>query len=90
MVLKQVQEFVGVQVAVDEKNFVWDQDTEHYCVIGPEDLDAKCMGSSKQRSKEFQINQETRIKLERIFSSVQKDLNDIVGDELFDDWELDL
>jgi len=52
MVLKQVQEFVGVQVAVDEKNFVWDQETEHYCVIGPEDLDAKCMGSTKQRSKD--------------------------------------
>ena len=88
MVLKQVQEFVGVKVAVDEKNFVWDQETEHYCVIGPEDLEAKCMGNSKQRSKEFSINQETQIKLERIFSSIQSDLDDIVGSELFSQWEL--
>lgn len=90
MVVKKIQEFVGVPIAVDEKNFVWDQETEHYCVIGPEDLDAKCMGSSKQRSKEFTVNQETKIKLSRIFSSVQQDLNDIVGNELFSDWELNL
>ena len=90
MVLKEVQEFVGVQVAVDEKNFVWDQETQHYCVIGPEDLDARCMGSSKQRSKDFQINEETRIKLERIYSSIHKDLEDIVGTDLFSDWDLGL
>ena len=33
-VLKQVQEFMGVPVAVDEKNFIMDEESGHYCIIG--------------------------------------------------------
>jgi hypothetical protein len=89
-VLQKVQEFVGVQVVVDEKNFVWDKGSEHYCIIGPEDLTPKCMGSRKQRSKEFTVNEETKIKLTRIFSSIHRDLSDIVGKELFKSWDMDI
>ena len=33
-ILKQVQEFMGVPVAVDEKNFIMDEESGHYCIIG--------------------------------------------------------
>ena len=33
-VLKQVQEFMGVPLAVDEKNFIMDEESGHYCIIG--------------------------------------------------------
>ena len=33
-ILKQVQEFMGVPLAVDEKNFIMDEESGHYCIIG--------------------------------------------------------
>ena len=45
-VLKQVQEFMGVPVAVDEKNFIMDEESGHYCIIGKKHTIARNRKSS--------------------------------------------
>lgn len=85
-VLKQVQQFMGVPLAVDEKNFIMDEESGHFCIIGPEDLEPHCMSSSKNRSKDHEIKKETHIKLSRLYKALKPDLEDLVGIYQFADW----
>lgn len=85
-VLKQVQEFSGVPVAVDAKNFVIDEETGHFCILGPEDLEPRCLSVKKNRSQDHTINFETSVRLSRIYKALKTDLEDIVGQQQFADW----
>ena len=62
-VLKQVQEFMGVPVAVDEKNFIMDEESGHYCIIGKKHTLAR---NRKSSTSNRTLNQrETNPKLSR-------------------------
>jgi hypothetical protein len=88
-VLRITQEFIGVPVAVDAKNFVVDEETGHFCILGPEDLEPKCLASKKNRSQGHTINRNTEIKLARIYKALKPDLDDLVGPYQFADWTYD-
>lgn len=82
-----VQEFLGVPKAVDPRNFFWNNETGHYCVMGPEDDEPHCGNAkNKNRSSNFEINPRTKIILNRIYQSVYQDLVDLVGNQLFSEW----
>lgn len=85
-VLRLTQEFMGVPVAVDAKNFVVDEETGHFCILGPEDLEPRCLSSKKNRSQDHTINKNTEVKLARIYKSLKPDLDDLVGPYQFADW----
>jgi len=84
-VLRLTQEFMGVPIAVDAKNFVVDE-YRPANLKGPEDLEPRCLSSKKNRSQDHTINKNTEVKLARIYKALKPDLDDLVGAYQFADW----
>jgi len=86
--LIETQEFMGVPIAVDGKNFVKNPETGYYCILGPEDLEPACTAPSKHRSSSIEISSDIEIKLRRFYKALMPDIENIAGKSLFSDWPL--
>ena len=58
-------------------------------ILGPEDLEPKCLSKKKNRSQDHSINESTATKLGRFYKALKPDLDDLVGPYQFADWTYD-
>merc|ERR1711915_638137 len=81
-VMRQVQDFLGLENLVDEKNFYFDQRRKLFCFISANKAPT-CTGQGKGRSHNFPVAEETKQMLRDFFVPFNQELARLLEREPF-------